>query len=109
MDYSSTCGALCSAHGGLRAMRPEPTVIGSEQCTAYLAKAKALHCGGEDPDPYFFCAYGVDECAESKRADLQCEIDRGTWSCHDAGAALAGWSETSSCGRFTNLCGDAGP
>jgi hypothetical protein len=101
VDFTSACTTLCASHGGLVSSRPQPTVIGSAECTAFLAKIVSLGCANGPPDPHTWCGEAIDECDASKRAELQCETDHGTWTCDDDGV---GWSMTSICGRFTDRC-----
>ncbi|MFO0671680.1 MAG: hypothetical protein U0235_18960 [Polyangiaceae bacterium] len=87
----SMCDPLCKDHGGIARIRALPNVRESAECKAFCAKALALGCGDAKCDDSFFCSYDLDECADSKRAYLQCQVDNATWSCSSSGK---GWSAT---------------
>ncbi len=106
---AADCNSLCGV-GGVKTSEPVPNVIGSPACTAWCAKGLALSCPGKPfCNDVFFCSEDVGECAASKEAYLQCEIDSGTWACNPASEG-SGWSVTSSCSKSTDLCvaADAG-
>ena len=93
-DGSTACGNACASRGGLESFREKPTVKDSPECKAYCAKGASLGCGAEPRcDRLFYCDVEEDECAEAKRAHLQCVVEQGIWTCSGSG----GWEVTSGC------------
>ncbi len=91
---ADVCNGMCDSHGGLASAAPLPNVSDSPECDAFCAKAQSLGCSG-DPrcERSFWCGIAQGECAEQKRAYLQCEVDQGTWACLQD----SGWSLSSTC------------
>lgn len=85
------CDTKCTDHGGVASVSEQPTVRDSPECTAFCNKVASLNCGGTlRCDTWFWCALDANECAEQKRASLQCEVDNGTWQC----IGPNGWGES---------------
>jgi hypothetical protein len=81
---------------------PKLTAVGTTECTAFCAKADNLNCPGtscaEKAD--FWCEVSPSSCIEATRAHLQCEADKGVYSCTDSG-----WQQTTlGCSDFKELC-----
>lgn len=91
---ANVCDGMCSSNGGLASATPLPNVSASAECDAFCAKVQALGCAGDNRcERSFWCAVSPGECADQKRAYLQCEVDQGSWSC----LPDSGWSVSSSC------------
>lgn len=86
------CSTVCYDRGGLKSFESVPDLTASAECTAFCDKVAALGCGGTC-DKKYWCAIGQGECADAKRAFLQCEVDSGAWQCNPGG----GFTVSSSC------------
>jgi hypothetical protein len=93
-DGDTACGNACESRGGAQSFREKQTVKDSAECNAFCAKAASLGCRSEPRcDRLLYCDLDEDECADAKRAHLQCVVDRGQWAC----TASGGWMVTSGC------------
>lgn len=93
-DGNTACESACRSRGGVQSFREKQTVKDSAECDAYCAKAASLGCSAEPRcDRTFYCDVDEDECAEAKRAHLQCVANEGQWAC----SASGGWTVTSGC------------
>jgi hypothetical protein len=85
------CTGVCDSRGGLLSVTEKQTVTDSPECQAFCNKIASLNCGGTTRcNTWFWCGLDTGECAEQKRAELQCEVDTGTWAC----LGTSGWSES---------------
>lgn len=97
-DSNQACGSTCDNHGGLKSATPVPTVAKSAECDAFCAKVASLHCSSTDAcDRSFDCSLFQGECAAQKRAELQCEVDTGTWSCDNGSFSVLSSCASADC------------
>ena len=90
---------MCEDRGGLASVSETPTVKDTPECDAYCAKIASLGCDDRECNRAFWCAVDEGQCAEQKRAYLQCVVDTGTWQCTEQG-----WGASSSCSTQNVSC-----
>ena len=78
----------------------ESSLADTPECDAWCAKIEALGCPQGSCDRDFFCSFDAEdgECAESKRAELQCSAEQGSYMCTENG-----WSG-SGCPTDNSIC-----
>jgi hypothetical protein len=104
---ATACAPICAQNGGVQSSVAAPNVVGSSECNAFCAKALSLKCPeGTSCRPYFNCTIPPGECPASVSAELNCQLEAGTWGCDTFGDWIVG----STCmGMFNGMCaGDAG-
>lgn len=107
-DANQACGGSCKNNGGLKSATPTPTVSTSAECDAFCAKAMSLHCPKDTTcDRNFWCALSQGECADQLRAELQCNVDTGSWSCDNGYFSVTSSCSSADCPAEAGA-GDAG-